>query len=135
MWEIRQLDEKGKLLVVEPTHGYPPSDSIVQDLKFAPAKPIRGRFVDDLGQPIADVKVYVTNCDYLGATGTRRDKPYREFRDAVGQAAAQMPDQVRATSDAEGRFELASIPAGIVCRLAMSHPTYGKSALLHGQRR
>ena len=40
-----------------------------------------------------------------------------------------MPDQLKGVSDAEGRFELKSVPKGIVCRLAMEHPDYGTWAI------
>src|SRR5207249_5621438 len=58
-------DKNGKSLLEPPVYGYFPDEPIEQTLRFAAAKPIAGRFADDRGQPLAGVKVQVTNCDYL----------------------------------------------------------------------
>ena len=78
------------------------------------------------------VKVQVTNCDYLDMSGKEEKQSFREFRDAVGQAVVQMPEQMQAISDDAGRFELNSIPEGIVCRLHVASGIW-EVGPLHGE--
>jgi len=125
----RHRDENGKSLLISPSYGYFPDETIDLDLVFQPAKPVRGRFVDDQGRPIQGVKVSLTNCDYLDTNGKEDNLAFREFRSAVRQAQQAMPDQLQCTSDADGRFEFKSVQQGIGCRLAMRHPEYGVWAL------
>ncbi|HTU26563.1 MAG TPA: M56 family metallopeptidase, partial [Pirellulales bacterium] len=122
-------DANGKPLLVDPGQGFFPDDTIEQNLTFPPAKPVQGRFVDGEGKPIAGVKVVVTDCDYTAAAGHEANEAYREFGHAVQLADDAMPEQMRSVSDAEGRFELRSVPEGIVCRLSMRHPEYGTWAV------
>ena len=87
----RFIDENGKSLIGSPSYGYFPGEAIDLDLAFSPAKPIRGRIVDDQGRPIRDVKVSLTDCDYCDTTGKEAKASFRELRDVVEKAGRAAP--------------------------------------------
>jgi len=104
-------------------NGFFAGDKIELDLTLAPAARIHGRFVDDGGKPIAGVKVQLGKCDFVDPRGKEDHINFREFW-AIWQAADAMPDQVLATSDADGLFEFKSVPPEIFCWVYVEHPDY-----------
>ncbi len=103
--------------------GYFPGDKIVLDLTFEKPQPVTGRFLDERGQPIAGVDVRLSHCDYLDVSNSRPRTSDHMFW-ALCQAADLMPDDVMATTDSNGQFQLTSVPAERICALSIEHPDY-----------
>jgi 5-hydroxyisourate hydrolase-like protein (transthyretin family) len=109
-------------------YGFFAGEKIELDLTFDPAKRVSGQFVDEDGKPVPGVKVRLANCDFVDPIGKENHVNYREFW-AINQAADVMPEQVLATSDAEGKFELASVPPEVICWLLVKHPKFADASL------
>jgi protocatechuate 3,4-dioxygenase beta subunit len=103
--------------------GFFSGETIELDLAFAPAARIYGRFIDEEGKPVTGVKVCLANCDFVDPTGKEDHVNFREFW-AISQAAEVMPEQVLATSDADGKFEFTSVPPDVVCWVFVTHVNY-----------
>jgi hypothetical protein len=98
-------------------------DKIEQDLTFAAPQRVSGQLVDENGKPLPGVKLHLGRCDYVQTQGKEDHVNFREFWSAY-QAAEVMPEQFITTSDVDGKFELASVPPGIIFNLGVSHPDY-----------
>jgi len=120
----RFIGPDGKTTVMEPQHGFFPGERIVLKLQFSSPKPIAGRFVDESGKPIADMKLKIESCDYTDVTGMERNESFRDFA-AIQQASSLMPDQLTATTDADGRFSFDSVPPNVVCSISARHADFG----------
>jgi hypothetical protein len=105
--------------------GFLAGDKIEQDLTFPAPQRVYGRLVDENGKPVAGVELQLGSCDYLNKAGKEEHVNFREFW-AAHQAAEVMPKQFIVMSDADGKFELSSVPLGVVCRLSISHPDYAE---------
>src|SRR5262245_50692176 len=108
--------------------GFLAGDTIEQDLTFAAPQRVSGRLVDENEKPVAGVKLHLGNCDYVNTLGREEHVNFREFW-AAYQAAEVMPEQFITTSDADGKFELASVPPGVVFHLGISHPDYARMSM------
>ena len=108
--------------------GFFPEEKIELDLEFETPHPVAGRFLDEHGKPVAGVFVRLAHCDYLDVAGRESHVNYREFW-SLSQAASVMPEEVVATSDAEGKFELKSMPPERICWLLINHPDYANSSV------
>jgi hypothetical protein len=103
-----------------------PDEKIELNLVFGKPYPITGRCVDERGQPIAGVKLTLTNCVRIGAKPSDQQyyREVREFEWLQYHGAKLMPEDVIATSDASGAFRFDSVPADKVCWLAIGHPDF-----------
>jgi len=108
--------------------GYFAGEKIELDLTFLPAARIHGRFVDEMGKPLVGVKVRIANCDFVDTTGKEDHVNAREFW-AINQAAELMPDELVATTDRNGVFELKTVPPEVFCRLQINHPDFAARSL------
>jgi hypothetical protein len=68
----------------------------------------------------------MADCD-LAADFDPQHNSFRRFR-CISQALKLMPDELTTTSDADGRFEFASVPPSIVCDLSADHADYGHAS-------
>src|SRR5262245_3468332 len=109
-------------------HGFQAGDKIEQDLTFAPPQRVSGQLMDENGKPVGGVKLHLGRCDYANTTGKEEHVNFREFWSAY-QAAEVMPEQFITTSDADGKFELASVPPGVIFHLGISHPDYARMSV------
>lgn len=119
----RFIGPDGKPTVMRPELGYFPGDKIAIELKFLERKPITGRVVDDRGKPITGMKLSIGSCDYTDLVGKQRDESFRNFN-AIGQAVSLMPDQLTATTDADGRFSFDSLPPDVMCHVSTKHTDF-----------
>jgi RNA polymerase sigma factor (sigma-70 family) len=107
---------------------YFPGERIEIGLEFDPPKKIEGRIVDEKGQPIAGVKLRISDCDYVNTAGKAEHVNLREFW-GMNQAADVMPKEVSAVTDAKGQFEFSSVPPDVFCLIWLQHPDYAYLSL------
>jgi beta-lactamase regulating signal transducer with metallopeptidase domain len=89
-------------------------DPIDLDLTFGDESKLRGRIVDDQGQPIADTALAIRQCDpEWNQDDFNRFASYREFTSLNERALVPPRIKVRHT-DSQGRFEFDKLPAN--CR-------------------
>ncbi len=104
------------------------NDPIELDLKFLAAASISGRIADELGRPIAGVKVELRLCERIHdgiARGTLSSP------DIYQLTALNQPDDVPAavkirTTDSEGRFEFTALPPECLFWFDVRHPDYAR---------
>jgi protocatechuate 3,4-dioxygenase beta subunit len=85
-------------------------------LDFARAASLKGRVVDDDGQPVAGARVQVLGASLLDETG-------QETNDAMNDVWEALPDSIGAAlTDQAGRFAMDRLPDRACLRLAVIHP-------------
>ena len=101
---------------------YQVGDEIVLDLKFPPPATLRGRVVDDRGQPIAGTRLEIRDCDPIPADGYPNEQSFnshtfeRSF-DALNEPAVVPPAIKVRQTNSDGRFEFTGLPPD--CRFSI----------------
>jgi len=101
---------------------YQVGDKIVLDLKFPSPATLRGRVVDDRGQPIAGTRLEIRDCDPIPADGYPNEQSFnshtfeRSF-DALNEPAVVPPAIKVRQTNADGRFEFTGLPPD--CRFSI----------------
>ena len=110
---------------------YMPGERIELDLAFPPPQPIVGRVLNETGQPISGAKVSIGQCFYVDAAGKPMNEPeaFRPDGAWLRTLAKSVEEQLATKSDSDGKFELPSLPPGVVCDLSIKHPSYALSWL------
>src|SRR5215470_8995152 len=109
--DAKFADAEPQKLAYYRNRGYLVGDKIEQNLTFAAPQRVYGRLIDENGNPVSGVKLHLGRCDYVNTQGREDHVNYREFW-AAYQAAEVMPEQFITTSDADGKFVLASVAPG-----------------------
>ena len=99
-------------ITYEPEHRDPPSryeakDKIVLDLNFPPPARLSGTIVDDRGNPLADVRLEIRDCESLNVVNGIVGATF----DALNERDSAPPSMKIRTTDAQGRFEFTGLPA------------------------
>ena len=97
---------------------YGREDPIELDLLFGPPKSLRGRVVNDQGQPIAGTKLAIRGAKLWGDSRSLRDLESFNWKALVPESV-----KVRYTDD-QGRFEFTNLPADRVFRIDVEPPGY-----------
>jgi beta-lactamase regulating signal transducer with metallopeptidase domain/protocatechuate 3,4-dioxygenase beta subunit len=110
------LQPKPANITYEPEQRDPPShyeakDTIVLDLNFSPPARLSGTIVDDRGNPLADVRLEIRDCESLSIVDDIR--PGWTFA-TLNQRDSAPPSMKIRTTDAQGRFEFTGLP--VDCR-------------------
>lgn len=123
--DSRCKNPDGTLLPEFRGNGFLPGEKVKLDLEFQRPRPVVGRVVDDQRKPIAGLDVTMTLCDYLDKEGK---EPRFDFRGLGVYSGTEvykiMPQELTAKTDADGRFELKSIPPEIFGMLWFEHPDF-----------
>jgi len=106
-------------ITFEPVHRDPPShyeakDKIVLDLNFPPPARLSGTIVDDRGNPLADVRLEIRDCESLNIVDDVR--PGWTF-DTLNERDTAPPSMKIRTTDAQGRFEFTGLPVDCLFRI------------------
>ncbi len=96
-----------------PPKGFGRDDPIELNLTFGPPASLRGRVVDDRGEPIAETVVVIRNAHYWGD-----DYPRREYESNW----LFVPKSVKTLTDEFGRFVFGTLPANHVFKLDVCPP-------------
>lgn len=109
--KVFALDTDQLRLAGEKKTGYGAEEPIVLNLMFRPPTSLRGRIVDDLGEPIANTQLAIKYCD---VDWNRSDYSTMSSRGSLDclNGPAVLPTQVQnRKTDSHGRFEFTGLPA------------------------
>ena len=123
-WYDPQLD-RPRQFVGGVRQAYAGNETAEIDLTLRPPRPIRGRVVDDAGQPVEGFVVDVRDADrQLDPKEAGRFGGDDGSLEALNERDIVPRELKTARTDADGRFELTCLPAGVRATLWLSHAEF-----------
>lgn len=106
-------------------------EPIEMNLTMRKAKSLKGRIIDENGNPVANATVDLRGFDYLDTENREYHQNFREFwllrGDGEGECAHIVPEKYhRAMSGADGRFEIENLSDETVAYVHVNHPQFAQ---------
>ena len=115
------LDTPGNPIGDQPS-GYGTEDPVELDLTFGPPKTIRGRVVDERGQPIPDTTLAIRSCRMQWDREDDQPRLADGYLESLNSRDIVPPRVKIRTTGADGRFEFTGLPAGYLWGLDVRPP-------------
>ncbi|MFT7616736.1 MAG: protocatechuate 3,4-dioxygenase beta subunit [Planctomycetota bacterium] len=119
MRSVRFGKRPTKTVISDPVErGYYLEEECVMTLVFGRSQDVRGTIIDEVGDPVPDVSVSLSSCDFIDKEGKHSHVNYREF-----WGMNHLPESwLNRTTDLAGEFRFGNLPPECTLILRLKHP-------------